>query len=79
VISDEFLEFIPMSVFKIEDRGSDVGVVNGREMSKRRCRSLGLGGYTIHMWETKTFVASPFAFLNKTLFDVLCDFKQAAN
>jgi len=30
VIGDEFLEFIPMSLFEIEDRGSGVDVANGR-------------------------------------------------
>jgi len=31
VISDKFLEFIPMGLFEIEGRGSSVGVAYGSE------------------------------------------------
>jgi len=32
VLSDEFFEFIPMSLFEVEDRGSSVGVSNGSKL-----------------------------------------------
>jgi len=52
VISDEFLEFLLMGLFKIEGCGSSVGVADGtswRVMSMERWWSPGLEGYAIYM------------------------------
>jgi len=51
VLSDEFFESIPMSLFEVEGRGSSVGVTNGSKLKIDVCGEV-VGAQT---WEGVLF------------------------